>query len=221
MIKHNQNGAANGLAISLVLAVLLLIGAIAFGGWAYSSRQNYKDNADAIAQVAADKAAKQESATKDQEFAEASKSPLKVYNGPDAYGSLNVHFPRTWSGYVDDSGSGTALVDGYFNPNVVPSVTNQTSVFALRVQVISQAYAQTLQSFQGQQQSGKISVSAYALPKLPKVVGVRVTGQIEDAKTVDMVVLPLRSQTLKIWTEGSQFGADFNKYVLPEFSFSP
>jgi hypothetical protein len=33
--------------------------------------------------------------------------------------------------------------------------------------------------------------------------------------------LPLRSQTVKIWTEGSQYGGDFNKYILPNFSFSP
>jgi hypothetical protein len=36
-----------------------------------------------------------------------------------------------------------------------------------------------------------------------------------------MVVLPLRSQTVQIWTEGTQYVDDFNKLILPNFSFSP
>jgi hypothetical protein len=221
MIKHNQDGAANGVVISLILTVLLLVGAIGFGAWAYSNMTDYRDNSDQKSAAAAETAAKQESIKKDKEFAEESKSPLKTYNGPDAYGSLVVQFPKTWSGFVDDSGRGSTQVDGYFNPNVVPSVSDQNSSFALRVQVLNQAYSQTLQNIKSQQQSGKLSVSAYALPKLPKVVGIRAVGQVSNQKTVDMVVLPLRSQTVEIWTEGSQYGDDFNKYILPNFSFSP
>lgn len=207
--------------ISLIMAVFLLIGALGFGGWAYSSRQDYKDHSDKKAQTAAELARQKESAAKDRQFAEEAKNPLKTYNGPAAYGSLTVNYPKTWSGYVDDTGSGAALVDGYFNPGVVPALNNQDSVFALRVQVLNQQYVSVLQTFSGLQQSGKVKVSAYALPKLPNVVGVRVTGQLTEKKTVDMVVLPLRAQTIEISTEGGQFGADFNTYILPNFSFSP
>jgi multidrug efflux pump subunit AcrA (membrane-fusion protein) len=221
MIKHNQDGAVNGVLISLIMAVLLLIAALGFGGWAYSSRQDYKDHSDQKAAAAAETAKQAESIAKDKQFAEDSKNPLKTYNGPSAYGSLVVNYPKTWSGYVDDSGTGQAQVDGYFNPGVVPPLSGQTSVFALRVQVLNQQYSQVLQSFAGQQQAGKLKVSAYALPKLPNVVGVRVTGQLNNNKNVDMVVLPLRAQTIQISTEGGQFGNDFNTYILPNFSFSP
>jgi hypothetical protein len=76
-------------------------------------------------------------------------------------------------------------------------------------------------AFSTQQKAGKLQVSAYSLPKLPKVVGVRVVGQLQQDQSVDMVVLPLRSQTLEIWTEGSQYANDFNSYILPNFSFAP
>ena len=133
-----------------------------------------------------------------------------------------VSFPKTWSGYVDDSWQRSAgLVDGYFAPGVVPAVTNRNQFLRCAVQVLNQPYAQVLQSFAGQQQTGKLTISAYALPKLPKIVGVLATGQITDEKTVTMVVLPLRSQTLQIWTEGTQYLDDFNKNILPNFSFSP
>lgn len=220
MIKHNQNGAVSGVVISLVLAILLLIGAIAFGGWAYTSRQDYKDHSDAKSAVAAEAAVKEANRKKDLEFAETQKNPLKLYVGPDSKGSARLFFPKTWSGYVNMSDDSSTL-EAYFNPVVVPSVENENNLFALRIEIISQSYAETLDSLKSQQADGKMQVSAYALPKLPKVVGVRATGLIEEKKQVDMVVLPLRSDTIKIWTEGDQYTKDFNTYILPNFSFSP
>lgn len=230
MIKHNQDGAVSGLAVSLVLAIVLLIGAIAFAVWAFSGRQDYKNHTDAKITAAVTVAKQQESGLKDKQFAEAEKNPLKTYTGPQAYGSIVLSYPKTWSGYVASSSngnSGSALVDGYFDPGVVPSVSDPASVFSLRVQVLSQAYAQTLSSINNSQQSqNPPTINAYALPKVPKTVGVEVTGALPNSnsstpKTGVMVILPLRSQTLEIWTEGNQFLSDFNNYILPNFTFSP
>lgn len=225
MVKHNQNGAINGLVISLVFAVLLLIGVAVFGGWAFNSRQDYKNNVDAKISVAVTVAKQKEDAIEAAQFAQEAKKPLRIYEGPSAYGSLMVSFPKTWSSYVDDTGTGSLLVDGYFAPGTVPSATDPNSVFALRVQVLSQPYAVTLQPLTSLQQSGKLTVNAYALPKFPKIVGVEVVGQLNNQQssqsTVTMVILPLRSNTLEIWTEGSQYLSDFNNNILPNFSFSP
>lgn len=221
MIKDNQDG-GTGLVVALVITIILLIGALGFGAWAFSGRQDYKNNVDAKISQAVGLAKQQEGAAKDAEFAEAAKNPLKTYNGPEAYGSLAISFPKTWSGYVDDTGHGTALVDGYFAPGTVPSLTDPGSVFALRVQVLGQPYDQTLQNYTGQQQNGKLTASAYALPKVPKTVGVLINGQLNGSgPTSTMVVLPLRSQTLEISTQGTQYLNDFNNYILPNFSFSP
>jgi hypothetical protein len=221
MIKHNQDGAVSSLAISLVFCILVLIGAIGFGAWAYSSRQDYKNNSDQKATVAAETARQQESTVKDQQFAQESKNPLKAYNGPDSTGSLHIEFPKTWSGYVVDSGQNSNTLDGYFTPGVVPSADDQSSVFALRVQVEDQAYAQEVKSLSNQQQQGDISVSAYSLPRLPKIVGVKVVGQLTEGHNVNMVMLPLRSETLKIWTDGSQYVSDYNDIILKNFTFAP
>src|SRR5579884_1598083 len=146
MIKHNQDG-STGVVVALVLTIILLIAAVVFGAWSYSSRQDYKNHTDAKVQAAVNVAKQQESAVKDQQFAEASKNPLKTYNGPQAYGSLVVNYPKTWSGYVDDTGQGGAQVDGYFAPGVVPSMNDQNSIFALRVQLLNQQYSDVLQNF--------------------------------------------------------------------------
>ncbi len=225
MIKHNQDG-ISGVVVSLILTGVLLLGAVIFGVWAFMGRQDYKNHSDAKAAAASKVAVAKNTATKDKQFAEESKNPLKTYSGPQAYGSVVLQYPKTWSGYVitNSSGSGNTLVDGYFNPGVVPSATDQGSVFALRVQVLNQSYAQTLSNLASNQQPSKPRVTVpYALPKVPNVVGIKFTGPLANTstKTGTTVILPLRSETLAIWTEGDQFLPDFNTYILPNFSFSP
>lgn len=226
MIKHNQDGAVNGLAVSLVLAVILLIGAIVFGVWAYGSRQDYKNNTDQKIAAAEQVAKQKESTRKDAEFAEEEKNPLKTYHGPQATGSLVIAYPKTWSGYVDDSGrsSNNAQLDGYFYPGVVPSVQAEGSIFALRVSVVDQKYSEVMSDISNLQKSKDPpppTVVPYALPQVPDTVGVKVTGTLPDRRTGTMVILPLRDQTLEIWTEGNQFAGDFNNIILPNFKFSP
>ena len=221
MLKHNQNGAVSGLGLALALSVVLLISAMAFGGWAYTQMTDYRDNSDAKVQTAEAAAIQKESTLKDKAFAEQEKSPTKIYNGPAQYGGVHIEYPKSWSGYVDDTGKGASTVDAYFSPGVVPSKDDQGSVFALRVEVVNRTYASVLDELSGQQKAGKLKVSAYALPKLPKIVGIQAVGQLSDETNVVMVVVPLRSQAIKIYTEGSQNVADFNKYILPKFSFSP
>src|SRR4051812_5570296 len=110
MLKHNQDGAISGLLISFILTFCFLIAAVIFAAWSFNGRQDYKDNVDAKIGVAVEKAVQGESAKKDLEFAEAAKNPLKNYRGPEAYGSLSVDYPKTWSGYVDDTGKSNAAV---------------------------------------------------------------------------------------------------------------
>jgi hypothetical protein len=229
MIKHNQDGAVSGVAVSLVFAVLLLIGAIAFGVWSYGSRQDYKNNTDVKINTAVTIAKQQEGNAKDAAFAQEEKNPLKTWTGPEAYGSVVMAYPKTWSGYVaaaSSSSSGGNPVDGYFYPGVVPSVTDQNSTFAVRVQVNSQPYASVIQTVNESSTSeNPPKITPYALPKVPKVVGVEVTGTLPNQQsqqvTGTMIILPLRSQTLEIWTEGTQFLSDFNSDILPNLSFSP
>ena len=220
MIKHNQDGGVTTILVVTALGVFLVL-SLVFGFWAYAGKQDYKNNVDSKITAAVVVAKQQEASAKDVAFAAAEKLPLRPYHGPQAYGSIVVNYPKTWSAYVDDTGSGSAPVDGYFAPNAVPSVTSQSSVFALRIQVQSQAYSQVLQAVANQQQTGKQVVTAYALPKVPGAVGVEITGTLVGNKTGTMVVLPLRDKTLEIWTEGNQFLGDFNTSILPNISFSP
>jgi hypothetical protein len=223
MIKHNQDGAVSGLGISLVLAVVLLLIVAIFSGWAFSSRQSYKNDVDAKIGVAVTAARAQAAVTEKAQLAQDEKQPYYTYQGLPQYGSISFQYPRTWSAYVNATGSST-LIDGFFMPPILSSVSDQTANFALRVQVISEPYSQAVLSMAGQAGAkNPIKSTAYALKLVPSVVGVEISGPLQVAigSTATMVILPDRTNTIEIWTDGTAYLGDFNSVVLPTFSFSP
>lgn len=221
MIKHNQVGAVNALAISLGITIFLLVGALVFGGWSFSQRQHYKNDTDAIVAKAVEQAKKDESAAKDKEFAEEIKKPLQVFSGPESLGSMQVSYPKTWSGYVDTLQSGNFALNAYFAPGEVPSIGDEESVFSLRVQVENQKYDKVVDDLTKKVEDGSLAVDTYSLPEMPDVIGVMAKGQVEKDRDVTMVILPLRGQTLKIWTDGTEYEKDFSENILPNFTFTP
>lgn len=211
----------SALVVPFSLAVIFLITAVIFGGWAYAKMLDYKNNVNAKISTAVATAKQQEDTAKDAAFAEQEKQPLKAYVGPTAYGSLTINYPKTWSGYVVDTRNSSPFIDGYFYPNVVPDTQSQNSSFALRVQMVQDSYSTVLNSLSTYVQSGKAKVTPYAAPKVPSVVGARVDGNLNGSKTGTMIILPVRNMTLKIWTEAPQFQNDFSNYILPNFTFAP
>jgi hypothetical protein len=228
MLKHNQDGAASGLLIPLIISVVLFLFAAIFGIWAYGSRQDYKNNVDSKISAAVATAEATQKAQDDANFTQQEKSPYNTYDGPEAYGSIVMKYPKTWSGYLNVDGStntssgSTSDIDAYFNEGTVPSLTDTGATTDLHLEVLNQSYAQTLQTFSDQQ---GISSVAYSLPSLSNVVGVEISGQLQTSSggqtQQTMVVLPDRSDTIELSTQGTQDLSDFNNIILKYFSFSP
>ncbi len=218
MKQLDQRG-NTGLVVALVLSILLFLGALGFGIWAYGSQQDYKKNSDQKVAAAVEVAKQQTASEKDNEFAEAQKSPVKVFKGPSAYGSILLSYPKTWNAYADTSGRGSAPVDAYFNPNFVPG-TQTNSTYALRMQVTNDSYDNQLRQFDGKVQSGRVKIKPYSFPNVKDVVGVRIEGEISSTAKGVMIIVPLRDKSLKLWTETDQYQTDFSKYVLSNFKFS-
>ena len=187
----------------------------------YSGEQKYKNQDSVLIDQALQAAEKSQAAKLNQQFQIQSQSPFTSYTGPSQYGSIYLPYPKNWSGYVDTSGSSNPL-DGYFNPGVVPSVSAQGSIFALRMQVNSNPYSNELSQYTSQQQqNGNLSIKPYSLKKVPQVVGVMISGQLTQTVQGDMVMFPLRTNTLMIWTEDPQGTSIFMNQILPNVSFQP
>jgi len=212
---------SGGLIAAIVVLVLLLLAAGVFGAWSFGERQDYKLNSDQKVQAAVQANTEKVKAEERKIFDQEEKSPLRTYIGPQAYGSVRVVFPKTWSVYVDSTGDNSPdPLDVYMNPGFVESVDKEDSRYALRVKVESSSYSQTLSQLKGSVQQKKATVSPYSLPKTPSVSGSIVSGEIGDNKKGSMVVLPIRDKVLKIWTE-SENTSDFTDIILPAASFSP
>lgn len=220
MNPQNPTRSSRGLLIAFVILGLLFLGTLFFAFWAYGGRQDYKSNSDAKAAAAAEVAKQAEASAKDKEYAELMKSPYRVYHGPSAYGSIAVTFPKSWSAYISDKSGRDPFVNAFFAADIVPDTSNAESTYALRVQVIQNSYSSILENYKSIS-DGSVKIQPYSLPKVPSIVGTKITGEITSGKQGEMIVLPVRDKTLKIWTEQTNSIADFNNIILPNLTLSP
>lgn len=218
----NPKKGLNILLIPLIVAIIFLLGSLGFGVWAFAGMQDYKNNVQPKIDHAVELAKQETASAKDKEFIEKEKIPTKTYTAGQTAGNLVITYPKTWSGFVDESDKGTSLVDGYFHPNFVPAADSGTD-FALRVEVVSQSYDQVVKQLEGKAKSGKVRISAYKAPKMGEgQVGVRVDGEINTGQQDSMVIFPLRDKTIKVSTESAQtFLGDFNDIILANLTFVP
>lgn len=220
MKKLDIKGAVDVWLLAFSAVLILFFGAAGFGIWAYTGMQDYKNNVEPKIATAVAKAEEETSSKKDKEFTEKEKQPLRNYTGPTEYGSLSINYPKTWSVYADESGSGSAPVSAHLNPNFVPGLQSNNNV-ALRLEVVNTAYSQVVSTIESSVKSGKVTAKPYSLSTLPSVVGLRLDGEVVNQKQGAMIVLPLRDKTIKVWTEASQFVADFDNIILPNTTFVP
>ncbi len=206
----------------LLLSVLfgvLFIGASVFGVWAFMERDEYKNETDAIVAREVEQAIEQNTTELEEEFQEREKEPLKTYNGPAAFGSLSIDYPKTWSAYVEESGSGRNPLEGYFHPGFVPDPDD--NLIALKVEVVNQTYQQALRPFESAASRDLVTIRPLEAKNVDGVVGVRVDGEISRDVQGNVVLFELRDKTLILTTESTEFTADFNNIILENLSFNP
>ncbi len=213
---NSQKGAINILLVPFIFTVILFFGAAGFGGWAYMSRQDYKDNSDQKSRAAVAVAVEKTKSDKDNEFLEREKEPTRTFSGPEALGSVTFKYPKTWSVYYEAKNNSLNLLA---HPKYVPA--DPSTTYALKVEVVDQAYAQIVKTYEGNVKSGKLKSRAYKLPNQSKILGIRLDGEVDRGKQGSTVVIPLRDKTIKISTQDKQFLKDFDKTILSSFNFVP
>jgi hypothetical protein len=206
--------------VSLVLTVLLFLGALGFGIWAFSERDTYKNKTDAVVAKEVELAVQKNTSEKEKEFVEREKNPFKKYDGPAQFGSVSITYPKTWAAFVTEKATGSSPVDGYMHPGFVPG-TDSGTAFALRIEVVDRAYDLELKNLESKVKQGTLTVAPYRAPKVPEVLGARVDGEINKGQKDSMVMFPIRDKTLKITTQSETFLKDFNDIILKELVFVP
>ncbi len=216
MLKLNEQGRVDPLMLPFIVVLLLALGFGAFSVWAYSSYSDQRNSVDAI--VAAEVASAEEAQEQllRAEFEEELKNPNRTYISPSALGSVKIIYPKTWSAYIQTQETGALRLEGYFHPNYVPS-TNSDVLYAVRVSLSRSDYTRELASYQRAVERGELTATAI---KVSGAKGTRLDGLIKRDVTGAIVLLPLRDNTLLIWTESTDFMADFNR-VISNLTYSP
>ncbi len=222
MVYKDQNGSVASLAVIIILGLALVV-AIIFGGWTFMSRQDYKNNSNKYAAAAVEAAKKVQADELQKAFADQEKLPAKTYKGSVTYGSVSFNYPKTWSGYVDESASNEPI-NGYFYPGIVPGLQSK-SAYALRVELVDSDYSSVLTQHDSQIKDGSAKASAYIPPKMVGVTnvqpGTRLDGALDPNTSGSMVIIKVRDKTLQVYTQSSDFLNDFNNTVLPSLTFAP
>lgn len=209
----------------IIIAVLavLLVAAAGFGAWAFMGKQDYKNQADKKIAAAVETAKTAQAAALQAQFDEKSKSPYKTFAGSATYGSISFNYPKSWSGYLETT---SQPISAYFYPDIVPG-TQSASLYALRVELVSDSYADVIDNFSASIASGSLSSAAYIPPKLKGVANVQIGSKLdgilnpENKSTGSMVVLKVRDKTLKVYTQSPDYIADFNDIILASLTFAP
>jgi hypothetical protein len=225
-VSYNSGSGRGRSILFTVILVLLLVGALAFGGWAFKNMQDYKNNSDKKSAAAVEAAKKAQAVQLQTQFDEQNKSPNKVFHGSPTYGTVSFNYPKSWSAYVDTSGS-SEPINAYFHPGEVPGTQSKTA-YALRLELVSTDYAQVVQQFSSGITSGKVTAKAYLPPKLSGIANVQpgtlFSGQTNNQDTTQhgtLLVIKVRDKTLEISTQSNDYLPDFNNTVLASLSFAP
>jgi len=203
--------------IVIVLLAILFLSVVVFAGWAFSSRNDYKNNVDKKINTAVDKAVKASNAKKDAEFAQREKEPLKVYQGPAEFGTVKIKYPKTWSAFITQDAKNSIPVNAYLHPDFVPGLQSGTA-YALRLEIIQGDYDQQLKKFDSLSKAKKVKVTPF---QSGSTTGARIDGEIDKGKKGSIVLLPLRDKTIKLTTESEIFVNDFNDIILKNLTFIP
>ncbi len=212
----SQRGSINPLIVAVVVLSIFVIGLTAFGVWAFVNYTDHKDNVDQKVSAAVAAAKKEQKAADDARFLEQEKLPTKKYAGPSDLGRVEFKYPKTWSGYVDQSGEGSSSYEAYFQPGLVSPVSGKTP-YALRVTIENQSYDDTLLEYKDEIERGELTSKPVTVNGES---GNRIEGELEQDVQGIMIVFKIRDKTLKIYTESKTFQADFENIILKDLKFS-
>ena len=212
-MKHNHNGNVSSVVLLVVAALLLVLVSI-FAVIQTSNVSKYKNNTNQLIASAVVQAKSAQQTLDNTSYQKLLQSPFVAYSGPASYGSISFSYPKNWSSYINNASDG---IDGFFYPGSLPSVDDASaSNYSLRIKVANSSYSDTLNGYS----SSDLSVVPYSLPKVQGDIGVQIKGTLNNGKTGTLIILPLRTQTLQIWTEGGGFTNEFNQ-ILSSLTFIP
>lgn len=208
-----QEGAVSGL---LIATILLTVFVLVFGSvmiWALVNYNDQKNNVNAKIEAAVAQATKAQAEEDEKQFIEREKEPYRQFLGPEDLGRVSFDYPKTWSVYVNKTGS---EYEAFLHPGIVPPV-NSKQPYALVMNVENMSYERVLGKYEslvkkGDLKSSPTTVNGYT--------GNRLDGKFSDEVEGSMVIFKIRDKTLVLATQSPTYRNDFDNIILPKLTFN-
>lgn len=199
---HETGAIQRNTLASIGLLVLVVVLGV-FGTWSYLNYLDQKKDVDGKVADAAAKARLEQSDKDEADFAARENKDTRQFAGPSDYGRLTFDYPKKWSAYqaTDVSEGGGATYEAYFNPDLVPPVSD-TQKFALRVTIEQITYDKAVSSYDSMVKKGSLKSSVYTDGKH---TGTMLTGTFNEDIIGTAVLIKMRDRTLTIRTDGDTF----------------
>jgi len=204
--KNFEQGSVDGWMIGTIgcLVLFLIAGALAI--WAFMAYTQEKSDVSGKIQLAETKARSDQSEIERKKFAEEAKNPRIEFVGPSEYGRVSFMYPKTWSVYVEQDGSDRKDYKAYFHPEIVPSVSNKESRFALRIEVLNSDYDKVLGQYASLLKKGDLVSSSV---EYNGNSATRLDGAFSKELRGSVVLMKVRDKTIRFSTDADTFKPDF------------
>lgn len=190
------------IGISLIVGVAAIL--------ALMNYLDQKNNFDTTIAAAVSLAQKEQADADEAKFAEREKAPNRQFAGPDDYGRLTFDYPKTWSVYVNEDGSGNGdTYEAYLNPVTVPPVNKDTR-YALRVTIEQVGFDEVISDYDKDVEEGNLKSSSVTINGTGAT---RLDGQFTDDIRGSAVIFKIRDKTVTIRSDADTFKKDFNKII--------
>jgi hypothetical protein len=210
MYQHkNEQGGISGSMIAIIGLVVLVLLAGSAAIWAYVNYTQQKTDVQGKIDLAVAKAERDKQTEDEAKFAEREKEPNRDFVGPDNLGRLTFSYPKTWSVYVSNDGSGGGTYFAYLNPVTVPPISEKQQM-ALRVTIEQKDYDQVVNSYQEKVKTGKLRSSATSANGHN---GTRLDGEFTPDIRGAAVIYQIRDKTVTLRTDADTFKPDFEALI--------
>ncbi len=201
MQENNNN------AVLIFILGFLVVALAALAGWSlfkyHQERTTVQEQIDAAVQ----EAKQEQKKTDEARFEEERKKPFRTYTAPEVFGGITLSFPKTWNIYVEDSTSGSTLVDLTMHPELIREQQGNDIPRAFRMQLINSLFEDATRSHRSDAEKGDLEANTITVSGIE---GIRYEGEIRDEYDGSLVALPYRDKTILMWTESQKFVSDFN-----------
>ena len=204
--RNYQPGLVHWSTIIVIVLSVLFAGAGAFGIWAYLQYTNARSDVDGQIEVAVSAAEKEQAEKLHNEFLEEEKKPNYTFTGPEDYASVSFMYPKTWSVYVDKDGTDRGDYRAFLHPTTVPSLSNDASRFAFRVEILNKNLDDVLNTYQAKLKKGELTSSSV---EANGIAATRLDGTFDKDLRGAAILFKLRDKTVRLSTDADTFKPDF------------